>query len=141
MSELIQWSPKEKCFALLSNSSMYGDQSEEFVWLILGLNVTLAAHDSLIHSKDQTAWLSTRRICPITTLPFLTLIWNLMNMKFALSPPVWMTFEIDDILWCDHLNETSLVALSQCTIYFSTWNLEMLLINFFWFWSLLKQTQ
>ena len=39
MGELIKWSPKEKCFALLSNSSkefvkykeMYGDQSEEFV--------------------------------------------------------------------------------------------------------------
>ena len=67
-------------------------------WDFKGL--TLATHYSLIHRKDQTAWPSTRRICPITTLPFLTLITR-YDMKLALSPPVWMTFEIGDILWCD----------------------------------------
>ena len=60
----------------------------------------MAAHYSLIHRKDQTAWLSTRRICPITTLPFLTLI-SRLDMKFALSTPVWMTVEIIGILLCD----------------------------------------
>ena len=64
----------------------------------------MATHYSLIHSNDQTVWLSTRRICPITTLPFLTLItrqmtWNLpfhpqcewlLKSMISCGVPIWM---------------------------------------------------
>ena len=102
--------------------------------------LTLATHYSLIHRKDQTAWPSTRRICPITTLPFLTLITR-YDMKLALSPPVWMTFEIDDILWCDlwmkHLWWHFHIALFLFN--YEIWKCCRLILLLFW--SLLKRTQ
>ena len=67
----------------------------------------MAAHYSLIHSNDQTAWLSTRRICPITTLPFLTLITRQMTWNLPFHPQCeWLLKSMISCgvtIWTKHL--------------------------------------
>ena len=67
----------------------------------------MAAHYSLIHSNDQTAWLSTRRICPITTLPFLTLITRQMTWNLPFHPQCeWLLKSMISCgvsIWMKHL--------------------------------------
>ena len=67
-------------------------------------------HHPSISDSDRKTW---HEICPFTHS--VNDFWN----RWYMYPVVWP------------LNETSLVALSQGTFYFSPWNLETLLINFF----------
>ena len=70
----------------------------------------LSNHHPSISDSDRKTW---HEICPFTHS--VNDFWN----RWYMYPVVWP------------LNETSLVALSHGTIYFSPWNLETLLINFF----------
>ena len=46
---------------------------------------------------------------------------RLHSITFGYYYSVVLTFEsVDEILWCNHSNETSSAVLSQCTICFST---------------------
>lgn len=95
----------------------------------------MAAHYSLIHSNDQTAWLSTRRICPITTLPFLTLITRQMTWNLPFHPQCeWLLKSMISCgvtIWMKHLwwHFHSALFIFQREIWKCCWLIFLILVT------------